>query len=65
MDVRNAFVPLNRWGGHRPCPVCRPDGIRRPPDLKHLTGVMRVIGQLIATGKLIYACFTCKREEHV
>lgn len=59
--IRAAFVPYNKWGKHKPCPHCRPDGYRRPPD-KRLTGVMRIIGQIVATGRYLFVCFTCNHE---
>lgn len=59
--IRAMFVPLNKWGKLRPCPHCRTDGYARPPD-KRLTGVMRLIGQVIASGLYLYVCYTCNRE---
>ena len=60
--IRAAFVPYNKWGNHRPCPRCCPDGYRRPPD-KKMFGVMTILGQVVATGMYVFHCLTCKHEE--
>lgn len=61
MDVRDGFVPFNKWGDKRPCPTCRPTLFASPPG-KKLTGVMRIVGLVVTTGALLYECFTCKKE---
>ncbi len=63
-DVRESFVTYNSWNGKLPCPSCLPDV--RPmvtPCPPKLAGVMRIVGQIVATGKYLWSCYDCSHQE--
>ena len=61
------MVTTNSWDGlssrRLPCPKCMPDAkINTHAMPKDLHGVMRLIGQVVSTGKWLYACHTCRYD---
>ena len=63
-DVRGSFVTYNSWNGKLPCPSCLPKvHPMTTPCPKDLHGVMRITGQRISTGKMIWNCYDCQHSE--
>lgn len=58
------FVIHNGWNGKRPCPNCMPKAnTMTTPCPKDLHGVIRIVGQVVSTGKMLWSCFDCSYQE--
>jgi hypothetical protein len=62
----NSWDTLANGARHLPCPRCLPDvRIDKTPCPRDLNGVMRIVGQVVSTGKFLYSCHSCwHQEEH-